>query len=64
MAANPAEGVVRYKRLLDDEAGLSEAQAFEHERAASRAANAGVTREEIEARLARLRRQSRPEPQR
>jgi enoyl-CoA hydratase len=57
--ANPADGVARYKRLLDEEAGLAEAQAFEQERAASRAANAGVTREEIEARLARLRRQGR-----
>jgi len=53
--ANPADGVARYKRLLDEEAGLAEAEAFAHERSVSRAANAGVTREEIEARLARLR---------
>ncbi|MBL8347186.1 MAG: enoyl-CoA hydratase [Rubrivivax sp.] len=57
MLANPADGVARYKRLLDEEAGLTEAQGFELERATSRAANAGVTREEIESRLARLRRQ-------
>lgn len=55
--AHPADGVARYKRLLDEEAGLTEAQGFELERAASRAANADMSREEIEARLARLRRQ-------
>jgi enoyl-CoA hydratase len=59
LLANPPDGVARYKRLLDDEAGLTEAQAFELERATSQAANAGVTSEEIEARLARLRRQER-----
>lgn len=55
--ANPPDGVARYKRLLDEEAGLTEAQGFALERATSQAANATVTREEIEARLARLRRQ-------
>ena len=60
--ANPPDGVARYKRLLDDEAGLTEVQALEHERAASRAANAGVTREEIDVQLARLRRQGRGTP--
>lgn len=59
LLANPADGVARYKRLLDEEAAMPAAQAFAHERAASRNANAGVTREEIEARLARLRRQRR-----
>lgn len=57
MLANPPDGVARYKRLLDEESGLTEAQGFEVERAASRALNAGVTREEIEVRLSGLRRQ-------
>lgn len=64
LLANPAEGVARYKQLLDEEAALGEAEAFAHERAVSRAANAGVTREEIEARLARLRRQGSQGPNR
>ncbi len=59
LLAHPPAGVAAYKRLLDDEAALplGEALAFERERA--RAANLGVTREEIDARLARLRRQTR-----
>jgi enoyl-CoA hydratase len=59
MLANVPEGLVAYKRLLNDEAGLTLAEAFELERKVSRAANLHVTREEIGARLARLRRQSR-----
>ncbi len=50
-------GLVAYKKLLNDEAKLPLAQAFVLERDAARAANLAVTREEIDARLARLRRQ-------
>jgi len=59
MLANVPEGLVAYKRLLDEEAGLPMAQALNVEREAARAANLAVTREEIDARLARLRRQGR-----
>ena len=59
MAANPPEGLRAYKTLLNDEAGLPLAEAFVLERERARAANVGVTREEIDARLARLRRQGR-----
>lgn len=59
MLANVPEGVVAYKRLLDEEAALPLGQALDHERAAAQAANLGVTREEIDQRLARLRRQGR-----
>lgn len=59
MLANVPAGLVAYKRLLDEEAGLPMTQALEVERDAARAANLAVTREEIEARLARLRRQGR-----
>jgi enoyl-CoA hydratase len=55
MLANPPAGLRSYKRLLDDEAALMESQALTHERVTSLAANALVTREEVEARLARLR---------
>jgi enoyl-CoA hydratase len=57
MGANPAAGLRAYKQLLDEEAGLTLAEGLRVERAASTAANVGVSREEIEARLARLRRQ-------
>jgi len=57
MLANVPEGLVAYKRLLDDEARLPLGEALALERERARAANLGVTREEIEARLARLRRQ-------
>lgn len=57
MLANPPEVLVAYKRLLNDEAGLPLAAAFQLESERARAANIGVTREEIDARLARLRRQ-------
>ena len=59
MLANDRAGLIAYKKLLNDEANLTLAGAFEHERAVSRAANVGVTRAEIEARLDRQRRQSR-----
>lgn len=59
MLGNVPQGVVAYKRLLDDEAACTFEEALRRERAASIAANAQVTREEIEARLARLRRQHR-----
>ena len=57
MLANVPAGLLAYKKLLNDEAMLPLAQAFVVEREAARAANLGVTREEIDARLARLRRQ-------
>jgi enoyl-CoA hydratase len=59
MLANDPVGLVAYKRLLNEEAKLPPAEAFAHERTAARAANLGVTREVIDARLARLRRQNR-----
>jgi enoyl-CoA hydratase len=62
MAANPAAGLRAYKQLLDEEAGMSLAEGLIVERAASTAANAGVSREEIEERLARLRRQGGKSP--
>lgn len=60
MLAHPPEGLVAYKQLLDAEAAVSLAEGLRLERAASTAANAGVTRAEIDLRLARLRRQGRP----
>lgn len=57
MLANPPAGLVAYKKLLNDEAGLPLAEAFQFERDRAQAANVGVTRDEIDARLARLRRQ-------
>ena len=59
MVQNPPAGLVGYKRLLDDEAGCTLTQALRIEREASVAANSGVTRAEIESRLARLRRRGR-----
>lgn len=55
MLANPIEGLQAYKRLLDEEAALIEAQALALERATSTALNAAATREQIEERLALLR---------
>jgi enoyl-CoA hydratase len=59
MARQMLEGVpqalVDYKRLLDEEAGVTLADALALERAASLANNVPVPREEIDARLARLR---------
>jgi len=57
MLANVPEGLVAYKKLLNDEALLPLAEAFALEDRTARAANLGVTREEIDRRLARLRRQ-------
>ena len=48
-----------YKRLLDQEAGSTLDEGLRIERAASLAMNSGVSRAEIDARLARLRRQGR-----
>ncbi len=59
MLAHPPDGLRAYKQLLNDEAALPLAEAFRLERERARAANVGVTREEIDARLARLRRQGR-----
>jgi enoyl-CoA hydratase len=59
MLANVPEGLVAYKRLLDEESELPMAQALVLESDTARAMNFGVTREEIDARLARLRRQGR-----
>ncbi len=60
IAANPADGVVAYKQLLDHEADVPLGEALRIERAASIAANSGVTHGEIQARLDRLRRQGPP----
>ena len=54
---NVPAGLVAYKKLLNDEAQLTLGEAFALERETARAANLGVTREEIDARLAQLRRQ-------
>ena len=59
MLVNPAAGLRAYKRLLDQEAAGTLAEALQIERATSTASNAGVSREEIDARLARLRHQGR-----
>jgi enoyl-CoA hydratase len=59
MLANVPEGIVAYKQLLDAQAALPFDAALRHEREVARAANSGVTREEIDRRLARLRRQNR-----
>lgn len=56
MLVNPSEGLVAYKRLLDEASAVTQAEGLRIERTASTAANAGVTRAEIDARLARLRR--------
>lgn len=55
MLAAVPETLVAYKRLLDDEEGVSFAVALRFERAASLANNVPVSRGEIDARLARLR---------
>jgi enoyl-CoA hydratase len=57
MLANVPEGLVAYKKLLNDEALLPLGEAFALEDRTARAANLGVTREGIDRRLARLRRQ-------
>lgn len=55
MLAGVPEALLAYKRLLDDEAGMTMADALRLERAASVANNTPVGRAEIEARLAVLR---------
>jgi len=62
MLAGVPAGLVAYKRLLDAEAGTTLAEALRIERAASLANNLPVSREEIDARLARLRRVGRLGP--
>ena len=59
MLAGVPEALVAYRRLLDEEAGMTLAEALKLERAASLANNTTVSRGEIDARLARLRRQKR-----
>ena len=56
MLAGVPEALVAYKQLLDAEAGTTLAEAVRIERAASLANNLPVSRAEIEARLAKLRR--------
>lgn len=56
MLAGVPEGLVAYKRLLDAEAGTTLGQALRIEREASLANNLPVSREEIDTRLAKLRR--------
>jgi enoyl-CoA hydratase len=59
MVQNPPAGLAAYKQLLDEESRCSLAEALRIEREASVAANSGVTRAEIESRLAGLRRKGR-----
>lgn len=59
MLSGVPEALVAYKRLLDQEAGTTLAEALVLEQATAKARNLGVTRSEIDARLARLRRQGR-----
>lgn len=56
MLTGVPEALVAYKRLLDAEAGTTLSEALRIERAASLANNLPVGREEIDARLAKLRR--------
>ena len=60
MLANPPAGLRAYKKLLDDEARLPLAEALAFEARTAKALNMGVSRDEIDSRLARLRRQSSP----
>ncbi|MBT2301981.1 enoyl-CoA hydratase [Variovorax paradoxus] len=59
MLQNPPAGLIAYKRLLDAESGCTLEESLRIEREASVASNRAVTRQEIESRLARLRRQGR-----
>ena len=59
MLACVPEALVAYRKLLDDEAGMTLADALRFERAASLANNTPVGRAEIDARLAQLRRRKR-----
>jgi enoyl-CoA hydratase len=56
MLAGVPEALLAYKRLLDEEAGTTMDEALRIERAASLANNSPVSRADIDARLARLRR--------
>ena len=56
MLAGVPEALVAYKQLLDAEAGTTLTEAVRIERAASLANNLPVSRAEIDARLAKLRR--------
>ncbi|MCA0241602.1 MAG: enoyl-CoA hydratase [Proteobacteria bacterium] len=60
MLANPPAGLRAYKKLLDDEARLPLAEALAFEARTAKALNLGVSRDEIDRRLAGLRRQSTP----
>jgi hypothetical protein len=51
--------LVAYRQLLDDVSGMTFADALRFERAASLANNVPVSREDIDARLAGLRRRAR-----
>ena len=59
MLAAVPEALVAYRRLLDDEAGMTLADALKLERAASLANNMLVSRAEIDARLEKLRHRNR-----
>ena len=59
LACVPEARLVAYRRLLDEEEGMTLADALKHERAASLANNTPVSRDEIDTRLARLRRKKR-----
>jgi len=58
MLTNMPAGLRAYKKLLDDEARLPLGEALAFEAQTAKALNIGVSREEIDSRLARLRRQS------
>jgi enoyl-CoA hydratase len=60
MLTNMPAGLRAYKKLLDDEARLPLGEALAFEAQTAKALNLGVSREEINMRLARLRRQSAP----
>ncbi|HEV7575214.1 MAG TPA: enoyl-CoA hydratase [Caldimonas sp.] len=59
MLAGVPEALVAYRRLLEEEAGMTLSDALKHERAASIANNLPVSRDQIQSRLARLRGQKR-----
>lgn len=59
MLAGVPEALVAYRRLLDDEAGMTLADAIALERAASLVNNTPVSREEIDTRLKKLRHRKR-----
>ncbi len=59
MLAAVPEALVAYRRLLDDEAGMTLSDALKLERAASLANNTPVSRAEIDARLEKLRHRKR-----